>query len=192
LAEGIHLQVGNLVIEVGDGRERLNRRPNRELNLAQRWGNPEDDKWGRHGNWFAMSHIAEKDLLHLSEQVKPGMIHGMRLTPETYVQSYKDILEIIRLNPAFHINGVLSDGTWAYSDELAQVFPDQHISKLHDVAGDVVNIGTATELGMPIQEYFATLNPERRAAFVAGKYKVTIAARFIDVAGMEVAIAAFS
>jgi hypothetical protein len=88
------------------------------------------------------------------------------------------------LNPRLPIQGVMSDGTWAYSSELARVFPDQHISRLHDIAGKVIELGSAAELHLPEQIEFATVEPRRRAAYLAGQYSVGVAARFIDRQGM--------
>jgi hypothetical protein len=186
LAEGSWLQVGNLMVEVADSLGRIRTRAHQEHDLEERWGLHASNEWGAGmDQWFVMTHIMDKELLELAAQLDPDMIDGMRLTPEVYARSYGPILELMRLNPRLKIKGVLSDGTWIYSDELRRQFPDQAVSQLHDVAGDVVNIGTAAELGMPAQVTFATHDPTRREAYEQGAYGVTIAARFIGPEAMQ-------
>jgi len=188
VAAGALLPAGNLWIEVGEGIERVRGNVGRQLELEKRWGFTYEDKeisWGLgQDDWFVMSHIAEKGILELATSLGPNMIDGMHLTDEVYVRSYKPIVELIDLNPHLDIRGILSDGSWIYSEELVRVFPDQHVSKIHDVAGMVVELGKADEVGLPIQALFATLNPERRAAYDVGEYHAGVAARFIDRDGM--------
>lgn len=192
-AEGILFQAGNLMFEVVEGLGRLYL-PDRTHNLTKRWKLGGNMSWpddGEPDQWFVMTHIVEKDLLELSRKVGENMIDGKKLTPEVYARSYIPILQLIALNPQLSIKGVLSDGSWIYSQELTRLFPSQHISDLHDIAGDVVDIGTAGELNLPEQIDFATHDPTRREAFLEGRYKVNVAARFIDPEGMRGVIQRF-
>ena len=185
-ANGDLLPAGNLWVEVGEALLRIRDYPYvEESPLEQKWGHSEEDGSGwSSDDWFVMSHIAEKGILELADSLGPEMIDGMKLTDETYVRSYAPIIELLDLNPHLDIQGILSEGSWIYSEELARVFPDHHVSKLHDVAGSVVELGPAVEIHRPIQAEFATLHPERRAAYESGDYKAGVAARFIDRAGM--------
>lgn len=185
-AEGSLLPAGNLNFEVVEGIVRayslLRHQPGakEELGLTypkRVWAEGTD-------SWFAMTHIIERDLLALAASIDPHMIDGMKLTPEVYARAYKPIVELIDLNPQLQIDGVLSEGTWAYSRELGDVFPDQNIARLHDIAGNVLERGPADELGLPEQIMFATYDPVRRAAYEAREYKVGVAARFINRQGM--------
>jgi hypothetical protein len=189
VANGNLLPAGNLWVEVAEGIDRIREYPHfypSDLEIALGLSKAVDDmdQWIAQDDWFVLSHIAEKGILALSESLAPGMIDGMHLTDDVYVRSYGPIVELIDLNPQLGIKGILSDGSWIYSAELARVFPEQHVSRLHDVAGVVVELGAAHDIGLPIQAMFATLNPERRAAFDEGRYRAGVAARFIDRAGM--------
>lgn len=191
-AEGTILPVGNLNIELVEGLARARTRAHLARDVERQWGLPTTDEWGSGLDlWFAMTHIIEKDLLRLTASIDPNMVDGMRLTPEVYAKSYIPILELMDLNPQLAIQGVLSEGTWAYSSELARLFPDQHISKLHAIAGKVIELGSAEELGLPEQATFATYDPTRKKAYQEGLYKANVAARFIDRAGMEAIIRQF-
>lgn len=186
-AEGTLFQAGNLMFEVVEGLGRLYV-PDRKHSLTKRWklgGNMNWPDGGEPDQWFAMTHIVEKDLLELSMEVGDDMIDGRKLTPEVYAKSYIPILELIKLNPQLSIKGVLSDGSWIYSEELSKLFPQQPIASLHDIAGDVVDIGTASELNLPEQIDFATHESTRKKAFLEGEYKVNVASRFIDPDGMR-------
>lgn len=192
VAAGALLPVGNLWIEVGEGLARVRTRLHRSLEVESQWNLPTDGEWGSGLDfWFVMSHIVEKGILELSESIRPGMVDGMKLTPEVYVQSYKHVVDLIRLNPHLDIKGILSDGSWIYSHELTDVFPNQHVSRLHDIAGKVVELGPATLVGLPAQVKFATLNPVRQAAYETGGYKVGVAARFIDLKTMTKVLETF-
>ena len=181
LASGALLPAGNLLVEVAEGLARVRTPVHRNHRVEELWEIPTDNEWGSGLDyWFVMSHVAEKGILKLAESIGPDMIDGMKLTPEVYVRSYNPVVELIDLNPHLNILGILSDGSWIYSRELAEVFPSHHVSKLHDVAGKVIELGTAEELGLPIQAMFATYNPERRRAYEKGEYQATVAARFIS------------
>lgn len=192
LAEGSLLQAGNLMFEVAQGLGRLHKPEMNPsgLELKEMLATFNDGTQAivETDHWFILSHIVEKDLLKLSQILGEGMIDGMKLTPRVYVKSYIPILELIEINPSLDIRGVLSEGTWIYSSELGKLFPEQDISKLHDVAGKVIDIGTAQELGLREQIDFATRDSVRRKSFEDGEYKVTIAARFIDPQEMRKAI----
>lgn len=198
VASGALLPAGNLWVEVGEGLARLRWAPGprdieQQLGISEtsEW-DPIGDFWHKgFGRWFVMSHIAEKDILRLSESIRPGMIDSMKLTPAAYVQSYKPIIDLMDLNPQLAIEGILSDGSWIYSNELAQRFPDQHVSGLHDIAGQVVELGGAEEIGLAIQAMFATYDPKRHAAYESGDYKAGVAARFINREGMVSALSKF-
>ncbi len=185
VANGDLLPAGNLWVEVGEGLARIRGYHHwaSELEVALGLGGRDYDDDSL-TSWYVMSHIAEKGILDLSASLGPNMIDGKSLTDETYVKSYPPIVGLIDLNPHLDIKGILSDGSWIYSEELARVFPDQHVSKLHDVAGKVVELGPAEEIGKPIQAMFATLHPGRKAAYEAGEYRAGVAARFIDRGGM--------
>jgi hypothetical protein len=191
IAVGSLLPAGNLWVEVGEGLTRLRRAPHgREA--EQEFDLPTTDEWGSGLEfWFVMSHIAEKDILALSESVQPAMVDGLKLTPEVYARSYQPIIDLVDLNPQLDIKGILSDGSWIYSSELAEKFPDQHVSNLHDIAGKVVELGDADAIGLPIQALFATFDARRRAAYETGDYKVGVAARFIDPQGMIEVLGSF-
>ncbi len=177
-AEGSLLPAGNLNIELVEGLART--KYDLRTYAEETWQLPIGDKWGSGLElWFAMTHIIEKDLLKFASTLGPDMIDGMHLTPDVYAKAYKPIIELIDRNPQLGIQGALSDGTWAYSRRLAELFPDQHISKLHAIAGNVIELGTAEELHVPEQVRFATGEPRRRAAYEAGQYLVDVAARFI-------------
>lgn len=191
VASGALLPAGNLWIEVGEGLARLRNAPG-PRDKEQQLGLAETGEWDfigdfwrkGFGRWFVMSHVAEKDVLRLSESIQPGMIDSMKLTPLAYAQSYRPILDLVDLNPRLAIEGILSDGSWIYSSELAQKFPDQHVSEIHSIAGQVVELGGADEIGLAIQAMFATYDPKRRAAYDSGAYQASVAARFIDRKGM--------
>lgn len=191
VAGGSLLPVGNLWVEVGEGLTRLRRAP-QGPEVEQKFDLPTTNDWGSGLEfWFVMSHIVEKDILSLSESVQPGMIDGLKLTPAIYARSYQPIIDLIDLNPQLDIKGILSDGSWIYSKELAEKFPDQHISGLHDIAGKVVELGSADAIGLPIQAQFATFDKRRRAAYETGDYKAGVAARFIDRQGMIEVLGSF-
>lgn len=192
-AEGTLFQAGNLMFEVVEGLGRLYI-PDRTHNLTKRWNLGGNMSWpddGEPDQWFIMTHIVEKDLLELSTKVGDNMIDGKRLTPEVYAKSYIPILQLIKLNPQLSIKGVLSDGSWIYSKELTKLFPQQAIAGLHDIAGDVVDIGTASELNLPEQIDFATHDSTRKKAFLEGRYGVSVASRFIDPDGMKKVLESF-
>jgi hypothetical protein len=186
IAEGSLLPVGNLNFELVQGLARARRSGSKGNYAEADWGLRKDGEWGSGlSDWFAMSHIVEKDLLRFArDEIGPDMIDSMQLTPATYAKAYAPVVELIDLNPQLDIQGVLSDGTWAYSNELKRVFPDQHMADLHDIAGTVIELGSADQLGVPEQVLFATADPRRQQAYEAGEYKVSVAARFIDRAGM--------
>lgn len=182
-ADGTKLPVGNLVVEVIPWAQRLETSAHIGQNLQERWSLNDPPN-----QWFVMTHVMEKDMLNLARSLETNTIDGMHLTPEVYAKSYKQILDLIRINTHLNIPGVLSDATWIYSSELKKLFPNQAISKLHDMAGDVVELGPAEEIGMPEQVIFATQNQERKQAYEEGKYKVSVVSRFIDKAGMEAVV----
>lgn len=186
LGDGAWLPVGNLMIEVAEGLGRIRTLHHQPHNVEDRWNiGPASNEWGDGlDQWFIMTHIKDKALLQLASRLGQHMIDGLQLTPQTYARSYIPIREIMEQNQHLAIRGVLSDGTWAYSSELFQLFPDQPISGLHDVAGDVVDLGTAADLGMDAQITFATHDARRREAFYKGEFNVHIASRFIDYDGM--------
>jgi hypothetical protein len=186
VANGDLLPAGNLWVEVGEGLARIRSKLHSNLDAEARLGITWDESLDENGlsQWFIMSHIAERGILELSQTIRPGMIDGMRLTPEVYARSYSPIVELIDLNPAIDIKGILSDGSWIYSNELDSKFPNQHVAQLHDIAGTVVELGPADAIGLGIQTKFATLNPARREAYEQGTYKAGVAARFIDRDGM--------
>jgi len=188
-AIGQLLPVGNLWVEVAQGglaraRTPVHRGVDFENQLGVKYSNPDDLMGVGMADWYIMSHIAERGILNLAASLGPNMIDGMRLTPAVYVRSYSPIVDIIDMNPHLGIQGILSEGSWIYSSELAKVFPDQHVSELNAVAGTVVELGPAEEIGLSIQAVFATLNPEREAAFGSGEYRASVAGRFIDRQGM--------
>lgn len=183
LADGTWLPVGNLMVEVVQGVGRIQTPAHQKQDLATRWNYDLDDGWVDVDRWVAMTHIVDKGLLHLANQIGKTtgveMIEDFELTPAVYVRAYPEILQLMSLNHQLNIHDVLSDATWIYNPKLEDLFPKQEVAKLHRVAGDIVIIGTAAEMRLPAQVRFATLNPERKAAFESGKYKVEIASRRI-------------
>jgi hypothetical protein len=186
LGDGSWLPVGNLMVEVVEGLGRIRTPQHQAQQAEEHWGiGATSNEWGNGlDQWFVMTHIMDKELLFLASRLGQNMIDGMRLTPETYAKSYIPIRQIMEQNPQLAIRGVLSDGTWAYSSDLFRLFPQQPISGLHDIAGDVLDVGSAADLGMHAQIEFATHDAERREAFLKGLYDVRIASRFIDYEAM--------
>lgn len=185
LGDGAWLSVGNLMVEIAEGLARVRTTHHQPHNVEDRWNLGTSHEWGDGLDyWFIMTHLKDKALLHLASRLGQHMIDGMQLTPQTYARSYVPIRQLMEQNQHLAIRGVLSDGTWAYSSELSELFPDQAISGLHDIAGDVVDLGPAADLGMDAQIEFATRDPRRREAFYRGEFNVHIASRFIDYDGM--------
>lgn len=186
------LPVGNLVVELGEGLARIRTPIHRNHDLEDTWELPVDGEWGSGLDlWFVMTHVMEKDMLNLAATIGENMIDGRKLTPEVYAKSYVPILQLIELNPQLPIQGVLTDGSWIYSSELMKHFPEQPIARLHDLAGNVIELGPALELGLPEQADFATKDQTRRQAFLKGQYGVNVAARFIRPAEMRSVINRF-
>ena len=186
------LPVGNLVVELGEGLARVRTPIHRNYDLEATWELPVDGEWGSGLDlWFVMTHVMEKDMLNLAASIGENMIDGRKLTPEVYAKSYVPILQLIELNPHLPIQGVLTDGSWIYSSDLMKYFPEQPIARLHDLAGNVIDLGPALELGLPEQVDFATKDPTRRQAFLKGQYGVNVAARFIRPAQMRSVIGRF-
>lgn len=196
LADGAWLSAGNLMFEVVQGGiARAVSRYHEQHNLEDRWGFTlpgEMSDWRDLDQWVVMTHIVDKGLLgvarELGVQSHIDMIEGMKLTPAIYVRSYVDILQLMGLNPELGIRGILSEGTWIYDPTLKELFPQQSVAHLSEVAGDVVTLGTAKEMGLPLQAQFATHDSTRKKAFDEGKYPVQVVARFIDEQGMVAAI----
>ncbi len=185
-ARGTKLPAGNLVVEVGEGLGRVRTPIYRPHDLEKVWGLPVDNEWGSGLDlWFIMTHIMEKDMLNLAETLGEDMIDGRKLTPEVYVKSYVPILQLIDLNPQLPIQGVLSDASWIYSPELMSLFPQQAVASLHSIAGNVIDLGPALELGLPEQVGFSTKDSTRRKAFLEGQYEANVAARFIGPSEMR-------
>ena len=192
LGDGSWLQAGNLMMEIADGLGRVRTPTHQNKNVEAQWGLQSSEERGAGlDQWFVMSHIADKELLRLAQGLGHGMVDGMKLTPETYARSYTPIMELMNLNLRLDIKGMLSDGTWAYSSELGKLFPHQHISRLHDIVGTVIELGTAAELNMPAQRDFAIGDAERNVAYLKGRYQIGIAARFIDRQGMDAVVAKY-
>lgn len=183
LADGTWLHAGNLMTEVTQGVGRIQTPAHQQHNLIDRWGYDIEDQWVDLDRFVVMTHIVDKGLLRLADQIGKDagveMIEGMKLTPAIYVRAYPEIVDLMRRNPDLDIHDVLSDATWIYNPRLEDLFPHHDVARLHRVAGDIVIIGTAQSIDMPAQVRFATLNRERRTAFEAGKYQVEIASRRI-------------
>jgi len=175
------------MVEVTEGLSRVRTRPHQLADVENKLGvAPQSHGWGAGlDTWFVMTHIMDKQLLRLAASLGETMIDGTKLTPEIYAKSYIPIQEIIDKNPGLQIAGVLSEGSWIYSDSL-EAFPDQPVCQIRrEVAGTVVELGPADEIGMPAQAAFATGDPRRAKAAQNGTYTPGVAARFIDYAGIR-------
>ncbi len=199
LASGDILPVGNLMVEVVQGVPRIQKPMHEAHRLTERWGLGADDQ-------VVMTHIISKTLQGIAsgiaEREGVSMFDGSKLTRRVYAQSYATIVDLVQRNPGLNIAGALSDGTWAYSNELARLNPRPSIGDLHgdlnergepaeggrpNILGDVVDLGVAEELGLPRQLGFALQHPVLRAAYDEGRYRGQIASRFITPDGMELA-----
>lgn len=191
LGSGAWLPVGNLMVEVCQGVSRIQSPAHDRKNVISRLGFAKDvDAVGPReyamDPWVIMTHIIDKQLLGLLEKIGEyenpsiAMIEDHKLNVGIYCRSYPEIIHLMRLNPLLTIRGVLSDGTWIYWSGNEKFFPNQEVARLHRVAGKKIVVGTADELGMEAQIKFATMNPERRAAYENGQFPVTIVARFIN------------
>lgn len=186
MAEGQWLPVGNIMVEVAQGLARIRTPVHDKKKLLQRWGlGGNDITFVDLSDWFVMTHIVDRELLQTLDGMGKGMIHGQRLTSDVYLKAYKEILELIKLNHELNIKGVLSDGTWIYNPQLLALFPDQGVSGLSQIAGDVVPLGSAKELGNDAQLQFALGSQTRRKAFQNSEYSPQVVTRFIPPVQME-------
>lgn len=193
LGSGAWLPVGNLMAEVCQGVPRIQSPAHDRKGVIRKLGFAKDIVGPRDyamDPWVVMTHIVDKKLLDLLERIgidenaNMSMIEDHKLNVGIYCRSYPEIIDLIHRNPLLAIRGVLSDGTWIYWSGNEKFFPHQEVMKLHRVAGEKVVVGTAKELGMEAQVQFATMDPERRAAYEKGEFPVTVVARFIDEPGM--------
>jgi hypothetical protein len=189
LAEGSWLPVGNIMIEVGQSGFRIQSPVHDRAGVTRKFGYRREETAMPYedltDHWVVTIHIIDSGLLKLLDQIGTEtespipMIDSPHLSPSIYCRAYSEMLELIYLNPALDIRGVQSDWTWIFWNGNARRFPHQPATQLHEIAGQVVDLGSAEELGDKAQIRFATQNKARAAALQDGTFQPWIVANFV-------------
>lgn len=126
-------------------------------------------------DWYLMTHIIDsgliKQLQEIGEKSGVNMVNAEHLDDKIYALGYPELLQLVRMNSNLPIKDVLSEGSWVWDKQLMRKFPNQGVSSLVRVAGDMVDLGQLDGLiGYPAQADFAIRSRQRKEAFNQGKY----------------------
>lgn len=188
LADGHLLDMGSfMMVEVGQIQSRLVGGIYDEQSLQKRW-----DLSKGFNPWLTQcvtTHIKDSGLIELAQKVGSDVVPLYdRLNADSYRSSYRNLIALMEhpynkgREPYVDFSEVFSYETWIYDPDLIVHFPEQGVSELASIAGEVVTLGDAS----PQQIEFATKNSSKRSeAYQKGEWTPKVVARRISLEEMK-------